>query len=297
MSATEAARWAKGAAVNAACGATGTVAADTGPGLGESKGEGPGRLPNPTPGTAATHGEPPPLPPVWLAVHHAADLTLATRRCLVPAAQVQALDDALQLARSLQGLHDSEATRIAQAEQQARAQGLAEGRARGQAEARAEAATAVAARLRAIDQGVQQQQQQLQAALVPLALLVVRRVLGTLGAEAVTAALVHQALQQVLAPQPGAASAESCVLRLHPALLEGVRSALGEAAARVHCQPDASLAPLDVVIETPGARVLAGLETQLQRVQAALASLPPAALQPADDDTPAPRAAAALAGP
>lgn len=239
---------------------------------------------------------PPTTPPVWLAVHQGAALTLATRRCLVPAAQVQALDDALQLARSLQGLHEGEAARIAQAEQQAQAQGLAAGRAQGQAEARAEAATALATRLRAIDHAVQQQQQQLQATLVPLALLVVRRVLGTLGAEAVTPALVQQALQQVLSPQPGAGGAGACVLRLHPALLDSVQAALGDVAARVHCQADASLAPLDVVIETPGARVLAGLETQLQRVQAALASLPPAALQPAADDTPAPQAAAALAG-
>ena len=251
---------------------------------------------DPPPGAGGAEGPAAAAPPVWLAVHAAPGLTLATRRCLVPAAQVQALDDALQLARSLQGLHAGEATRIAQAEQQARAQGLAAGRAQGQAEARAEAATALAQALRAIEHGVQQQQQQLQAALVPLALLVVRRVLGTLGAEAVTPALVQQALQQVLAPQPGAAMAEACVLRLHPALIESVRRALGDSAARVHCQADASLAPLDVVIETPGARVLAGLETQLQRVQAALANLPPTAWQPADPDPPAPPSAAALAG-
>jgi type III secretion protein L len=115
----------------------------------------------------------------------------------------------------------------------------------------------------------------LHEALVPLALLVVRRVAGTLAPPEVLTALLRQAVQQVLDPlQPDGGDGSACVVRLHPSLLPLVQQQLGADAPHFNCQPDALLAPLDLVIETPSARVLAGLETQLQRVQAALAALP-----------------------
>jgi type III secretion protein L len=232
-----------------------------------------------------------PLPPAerWLAVHHAPGLTLATRDTLIAPEQAPAFADCLALATHLAQLREDEAGRIAQATQQAQAQGLAEGRALGQQQARQEVAAALSSRLQQWAREEASQHRQLQDALVPLALLVVRRVCGELGAPTVLAALVRQAVQQVLDPlrQDGGEAGAACVVRLHPQLLEPMRERLGAEAQRFSCSADATLAPLDVVVETPSARVLAGLETQLQRVQAALAALPPAPLHQAAKPAPA----------
>lgn len=217
----------------------------------------------------------------WLAVHHAPALTLATRQWLVPAAEAPALASCISMASELAQLRAQEAERIGTAEAQARLHGHAQGHAEGHGQALADAAEAIAARLQALGQQQAQELQQLQAALVPLALLVVRRVAGNLAPADVLAALVRQAVGQVLDPlQAEAGEAARCVVRLHPTLLGPVQQHLGPDAPSWSCQADATLAPLDVVIETPAARVLAGFETQLQRVQAALASLPREALVP-----------------
>jgi type III secretion protein L len=218
--------------------------------------------------------------PTWLAVHHAPGLTLATRQWLIPPEQVGALADCTALAAELATLREREQSRIEAAERNAQAHGFERGRAEGREQARAVAAQALAERLLAHAAAEAAERQQLQAALVPLALLVVRRVAGTLAPPEVLTALVRQAVQQVLDPlqRTDSDGPARCVVRLHPTLLGPVRERLGDDAARFSCTPDATLAPLDVVIETPSARVLAGLETQLQRVQAALATWPREAL-------------------
>jgi type III secretion protein L len=218
--------------------------------------------------------------PQWLLVQHAPTITLATRQWLIPPEQVAALADCTAAASAVAALLSSEHSRIEQAVQQARAEGLAQGRSAGREQALQEAATALAAKLTTWAQQEAQERRQLQEALVPLALLVVRRVAGALAPTETLAALVRQAVQQVMDPLHREGE-ERCVVRLHPALLAPVLERLGGEASRFSCQADATLAPLDVVIETPSARVLAGLETQLQRVQQALASLPRERLLPA----------------
>jgi type III secretion protein L len=211
--------------------------------------------------------------PQWLLVQHAPTLSLATRQWLIPPEQAAALADCTSLAAALAALHDREHSRIEQAAQQAHAEGVAQGQAAGREQALQEAATALSAKLQAWAQQEAQERRQLHDALVPLALLVVRRIAGSLAPPETLAALLRQAVQQVLDPMHSD-GAERCVVRLHPELLAPVMERLGDEAGRFSCQADATLAPLDVVIETPSARVLAGLETQLQRVQQALAALP-----------------------
>jgi flagellar biosynthesis/type III secretory pathway protein FliH len=207
----------------------------------------------------------------WIAVHRDPALAIATNGVLVPAAEVPAFTDTLTLAQHLAALHAEREAALAQARAAAREAGLAEGRDAGHAEALAAAAPDLVARLQALEAAAAQERAALRDAVVPLALLVLRRVAADLPREELLAALLRQALQQVL-DDTGAAT--PCTVRLHPAGLAAVQQALGDAAVPLGWRADPALAPLDCVVETPAGRLLAGLPVQLERVEAALRRAP-----------------------
>ncbi len=213
--------------------------------------------------------------PQWLALHRDPALSLACSALLIAADQAPAFSDATALAAALSSLHAQEQARIDAACDAARARGMALGLDEGRAQALAEAAPRLAARLQQIDEQSARDQQALRDACVPLALLVLRKTLCGLARDEVLTALLEQALTEVLGDAAaGPAIAAPITVRLHPTLLPAVRAAMAESANRLAWRADDSLAALDCVLETPGGRVLAGLETQLARIQAALQQPP-----------------------
>jgi type III secretion protein L len=205
----------------------------------------------------------------WLALHRDPALTLAAGTLLIPPEQVAAFDDTLALAQALRERLANEEARIAAAERAGHARGRAEGTAQAHAEAAAAAAQALSTRLAVLDAEAARERQALHEAVLPLALLVLRRLAATEAPERVLAALLRRSLGELLAD-----AGRRCTVRLHPAQLAPVRGALGELAGQFDWRADDTLAPLDAVIDTPGGRLLAGLETQLARVQAALVQPP-----------------------
>lgn len=202
----------------------------------------------------------------WMAVHLQPQLSLATDALLLPPQEAAAFADAVALAESLAALHAAESERIAAAEHAGQAAGFAAGRAEALAQEHEQAAAQLAERAGALVHHHDETMAALEQRVVALALLVLRRVAASLPADEVVAALARQVLAQ--ADESG--RGEGHVLRLHPALVAPVQARLEALGVALRCRADERLAPLDCELDTPGGRLLAGLETQLQRVQAAL---------------------------
>lgn len=202
----------------------------------------------------------------WMAVHLQPRLSLATDALLLPPHEAAAFADAVALAESLAALHAAESERIAAAEHAGHAAGFAAGRAEALAQVQEQAAAQLAGQAEALAHRHDETMAALEQRVVALALLVLRRVAASLPADEVVAALARQVLAQ--ADESG--RGEGHVLRLHPSLQAPVQARLDAEGAALRCRADDRLAPLDCELDTPGGRLLAGLETQLQRVQAAL---------------------------
>lgn len=207
--------------------------------------------------------------PAFVVLHADAHLTLATDRLLLAPEQAPALADALALAQTLAQLRDEAAARVLAAVDAGQAQGRAEGQALGHTQGLQLAAAALAKTTHDLTERAAVDAAELQQQVVALALLVVRRITADLAPDAVLAALARKAFEH-LAAAPDGAGAPACQLRLHPALLPAVQQQLADQQPALRVIADDSLAPLDCVLETPGGRLLAGLEPQLARVQASL---------------------------
>ena len=216
----------------------------------------------------------------WLALHTDPQLTLASDELLVPAVQVPAFGDAIALAQELARLRTTEAQRIEQRLAAAHAQGLREGLAQARREAHEAAAEQLAQTLGQLGLRAHEQHAALREAVLELSLLVVRRIAGELDREQVLAALAAQLLDRLDAEERqrhGLVAGSACVLRLHPEMLDTVRRRVAEQRAdqpdpglAIEWRADASLDPLDAVIETPAGRLLGGLEAQLEHIRAVL---------------------------
>ncbi len=230
-------------------------------------------MPTAFPERAAT---PQPAPPFVL-LHTHPQLSLATDSLLLPPEQAPAFADAMALAEALGRLRDDEASRVQAATATGRAQGLAEGLAQGRQEAQQAAAAQLASSVRRLSEQSASDTRALEHQLVSLALLVIRRIAADLAPETVLAALARQALEHLAGQRAGTSAVDpeapawrGCQLRLPPALLAAVQAELGEVPG-LRLVADDSLAALDCVLDTPAGRLLAGLDTQLNRVQARLA--------------------------
>jgi flagellar assembly protein FliH len=213
-----------------------------------------------------------PPAPAFVVLHTSAQLSLATDRLLLPPEQAPALADALALAEALAQLHDGEAARVQAAIDAGQARGRAEGEAQGCALALQNAAATLAHTVQQLEARAAVQAEELQHHVVALALLVVRHIAAELAPEQVLAALARKAFEHLAAD--ATTGLPACQLRLHPALLPAVQRQLAGTPPALRVVADDSLAPLDCVLDTPGGRLLAGLETQLARVQASLAHAP-----------------------
>lgn len=208
----------------------------------------------------------------FIALHRHGDLTVATDQLLVPPQDVGALNDALALASELAQWHAQEDERLETSRQQGYDDGHREGFAQGEADARETAAATLAHTVERLVNEAQAQHAQLREAVIPLALLVVRRVAAALAPADTVSALVAQALDHIAAEEArrrGGNEARACVVRVHPSLLPALQQRFASH-GHLEWRGDDALAPLDCMIDTPDGRLLAGLEAQLERVQAVL---------------------------
>ena len=202
----------------------------------------------------------------FFAVVNTERVTLATDRAIVPAAEVEALSDAVGAARRLSELHESVEERVRAAERE----GYEAGRREGVADGEAAAAETLAERLLVIERDAEREREALRARAVDHALGIVRRIAATLGEGQTLAALALEAARELL-PCGG------IVVQVHPERLEEVRSRLAArhraasgdvAEATLLVEAEESLDPGQCRLRSSnGTVVLAGLETQLRSIE------------------------------
>ena len=200
----------------------------------------------------------------YVALFVTGDVNVATARRVLPAGELRALADARELLEALQASRESDGVRLAVAADSARDAGYVEGLAAGRRAARDQFAkeqaeiAAIAQRERVAVR------RQAEASVAMLALEVVRKLAGELDAAELVAALARQAVRQLVDDEP-------VTLVVHPAAAERVRerAAAGTHGLAISVQEDAGLAPLDCRLVTRSGTTLAGLETQVRRLESA----------------------------
>lgn len=195
----------------------------------------------------------------YIVLHADRLATVLTDDPVVPAAEMPRITDAVTLFAQAGRLHADARAAIDEARAAGHAEGLVVGRAEalaaGEAETRAELF-----RL-AIRDGEERVRRQAEVA--ALAIEVVRRIAGEIGAPAMVAGLAERATA-ALAPD------SVVTIRVAP-------DAVAAVAARLAAHPewtvagDATLGPVDCVVETPLGRTRAGLDTQLAQIEKAWA--------------------------
>ncbi len=193
---------------------------------------------------------------------------IASPRVVLRAEEVPLLAHAQQLCDALEGLHNEQSQRVAQASSDAREQGHAQGREEGRREACEQSAQTLAslATVSALER------ERLRGEIGALALQVVRKLLGHFADDEVLAALAGTAANDMLPTRPLA-------LVVHPDLCHAVRERLSanvvatpghtldhRPSLRCEVRGDASCARDTCRIETEHGSVDASLEAQLARL-------------------------------
>lgn len=194
-------------------------------------------------------------------------VSLATDEQVLAAADVQALASAVDMGRRLTQLLEQSEQAIASARQDAFEKGHAAGKAAGLLAARDD----VAAELTSLAVEAQRQRMALQGSVARLAIQVVRKLAGEVGAPEMVAGLAQTAAADLL---PGV----SLTLRVYPSAVDAVRTRLDTARSassgkplHVEVHADDTLNPFDCILDTACGTTIAGLDAQLARLEAALA--------------------------
>lgn len=208
-----------------------------------------------------------------------AAVAIASRRRIVPAAEVPLLRDAQALCERLAALEDARPAQLAVERERARTEGWTLGREEGLAAAKDEAA----AHLAALSAAFERAREQVVADVALLALAAVRKLMGTITEGDRLAALARAAALEVV---QGSASAPSLRLVVADAEAEAVRARLrvleaqgGPPAIEVHGDTDRP--PGTCLLESLLGSVDASLEVQLARLADAWQVDDPAATAPA----------------
>ena len=203
----------------------------------------------------------------YLALFATEDVNVATTRRVLGAEELQHLQDAQALVQALQAQREHSQARQVAAADKARREGYAAGYAAGETAVRRQLAQAqvdLAARAQREREALRAQTT---ATVAMLALEVVRKLAGELEAGELVAALAREAVQQLIEDEP-------VTLVVHPAAARRVRERClraTEGDARwpvVSVEEDASLKPFDCRLVTRAGTTMAGLDTQLRRLEA-----------------------------
>lgn len=198
----------------------------------------------------------------YLLLHQGLAATLLTDDDIVPAKDVPALRQSLDVLEEAERRLGAAEEQAAAVGERAQAEGLAEGLRRGEEKAAAE----VARRLFDLEvESVRHRAVQRDEA-AKLAVEIVRRIAGDLGAEAMIAALAEKAASE-LAPDTPA------IVRVAPGARERVSTRL-ERFGQLTVVGDPMLDELDCVVETSAGVIRAGLNTQLEAIERAWTGSP-----------------------
>ena len=192
----------------------------------------------------------------FLLLHADRDTSLLVDDPIVPAGDVARFGEIAALLDAAAALRRDADSAYHVAREEARAGGYAEGERAGRAAGEA----AIRDELLRLAQADAARGEAQRADLARLALEVVRRIAGELGAD-VVAGIATRAAQDI-APNAHA------TIRVHPDAVDATRTRL-EAGGKLAIVGDASLDAADCIIETPLGRTHAGLETQLAHLQRA----------------------------
>jgi flagellar biosynthesis/type III secretory pathway protein FliH len=190
------------------------------------------------------------------------DVGIASRRRVLTAAEVGPLLDALALCKCVTDLAASRATKIDEATDAARAVARVEGLELGRREAREEVSTTLAT----LAAKAAAERDRLRGEVGPLALEVVRKILGQFAPEVVLVALARSALDEML-PAP------AVTLVVHPDRADAIRESLRDEqvgdsinGACIEVRADPGCAPDDCRLETALGVVDAALAVRLARI-------------------------------
>lgn len=191
----------------------------------------------------------------YLLIHADRAATLLADDPIVPANDVARFGEVTALLDAASALHDrahdARTATLAAAQAEGFAAGHAEGRAAGEASIREEL-------LRLAQEDAARAETQ-RGDLARLALEVVRRIAGSVGAPEIIAAIAAKAAAQV-APETAA------TIRVHPHAAARVAERVA-GLRHIAVEGDASLGPDDCVVETALGRTRAGLDTQIAQLE------------------------------
>ena len=204
----------------------------------------------------------------YVALFVSDEMSVATSRRVFAPSELESLADARALVGAIEAWRAGAAARQEAAAELAREDGWRAGFEAGEREARARLAR------REIELAAQSQREraalrtQTEACVAMLAMEVVRKLAGELDAAELVCGLARQAVRQLLDDEP-------VTLVVHPAAHARVRERCGPREAGrdrwpvVAVEEDATLAPFDCRLVTRAGTTIAGLDTQLRRIEAA----------------------------
>jgi type III secretion protein L len=202
----------------------------------------------------------------YVALHRGSNTTVSTDNVVIPASDLHILQSSLDLARLLEESMDTAQSRIEGERKSARLSGYDEGYAQGFKEGQA----AFSASLAQVTQELLSARRETTQSVAGLAVRIVKHIALSIGHERTVAALVDTALDECLVNAP-------LTIRVHPdsvATLSAVVSKhldeLGFESQLVKIKADETLEKFECFIDSANASVVASLDVQLRRIEAAL---------------------------
>jgi type III secretion protein L len=202
----------------------------------------------------------------YVALHRGSNTTVSTDSVVIPASDLHILQSSLDLARLLEESMDTAQGRIEGERKSARLAGYDAGYAQGFKEGQA----AFSASLAQVTQELLSARREITQSVAGLAVRIVKHIALSIGPERTVAALVDTALDECLVNAP-------LTIRVHPdsvvtldAVVSRHMNELGFESQLVKIKADENLEKFECFIDSANASVVASLDVQLQRIEAAL---------------------------
>jgi len=199
----------------------------------------------------------------YITLYRDPSVSIATDQLVLDTNEIQSVNNAVDLAFQAEKYLGEVESDLNDAKQRAFEQAFEAGRVAGIQAGRDE----IADRLTSLTENAHQQRMALQGSVARLAVQVVRKVAGEIGASEMVANLAHTAASDLV---PGS----SLKLWVHPDVVETVNSRLNSPdsvlqgkSLHIEIRTDESLDPFDCTLSTDHGHTVAGLKDQLNRLE------------------------------